>query len=503
MFKAFKDYYRKFFNKDSEAKTYGVHFGLKEYLVYGVIIIGLTVGVGYISSLKTPALIALLILGLLMIPFIVVAMLNQKREERRFELLNSYLTNMIPVFIQKTKIVYALEELKGVVENEVLGVTEKAKEYMLKNIDDVEAEKTGLSFIEEIFPNSRVQATHRMMLTIEKKNSKDANDTCMMMFEDIENWTNRVYAFQKDLKNCRAQLFLLAGMTLVMNTMFVYLYSTNEVFIGYDDNILYQVATTLFLAAMIIICVVGICKLNGKWIVDDLNSATDNERLKRAYDKYYQKKDTKPVGGYIFCTILIVLAGVIYLILPPLRLMSYFLAFVGLFMMFVVGTNVSNQRNTVRRGLEMEFPMWLREISISLGNYTVLNAVENSINLVSYPMQMEIQKFLNVAEKNPKDIRPYVNFAKDFGVTGIASSMKVLFSIQNLGGDEAKAQIQALVNRNQTMLAKSEEIRNKNMLSGVELLGFVPMLLFLVQMIVQMVVMMTVMMGNIMVNVEL
>ena len=75
--------------------------------------------------------------------------------------------------------------------------------------------------------------------------------------------------------------------------------------------------------------------------------------------------------------------------------------------------------------------------------------------------------------------------------------MKVLYSISVIGVEQISRQIDSLIDRNQEMLQMAEEERNKSNLSSIEMLGYVPMVLFSANMVVSMVILVFTMMGQI------
>ena len=52
-------------------------------------------------------------------------------------------------------------------------------------------------------------------------------------------------------------------------------------------------------------------------------------------------------------------------------------------------------------------------------------------------------------------------------------------------------QISSLIERNQIMLARSESLRNEDAILGVEVLNYIPVLLFVIQLLVVMVLSLT------------
>ena len=74
--------------------------------------------------------------------------------------------------------------------------------------------------------------------------------------------------------------------------------------------------------------------------------------------------------------------------------------------------------------------------------------------------------------------------------------MKVLYSVSIIGVEQMPKQIDSLIDRNQEMLQIAEEEKNKSNLSSIEMLGYVPMVLFSANMVISMVVLVMTMMNQ-------
>ncbi|MBR0419242.1 MAG: hypothetical protein IJI66_08740 [Erysipelotrichaceae bacterium] len=482
--------YKKFF--EGKMAQYGNEFGFREYFFYIVGIMGSIIFVGYVSKLNIRYMIYLGLLSLLIIPVLIVSIVNQRNEQKRFEMVASYLTSSLPIFVRNPKILYTLEEVSDLIEYRIQDVVFKAIDYIKTNITDVNAEETALAMIEKEFPNSRITATHKLMLSIEAKNSKDYEAPCLILYDDVENWINRVYEYQKDLKNRRTKLIMLTIMTIFMNCMFIWIYNTNEAFSGFENYPIYQISTFIFLLSMLVVLTLAISKLHGAWIVNDSN-INDIRKAEAAYNDLKIKRKPIRKGDIIISIILLIMFGfcAIYLRNAPFSIMCLF----GIIL--VLSATATRKANNIRRvgkAMSLEFPAWLRTVSINLKNMTVMNAIDETKQFASSILREEIDKFEVEEYADPISIRPYVNFLKEYDLPDVTSSMKVLYSIQNLGAMDVQTQISGLITRTQRLLEKSEKIRNEDNLNGIELLGFIPMGLFTAQTLVSLFLMMQVMM---------
>lgn len=470
-------------NLKTSINKYGFSYSTKDFIIETLVILAAVLAISYISRLHIEYIMVLVVITIIVIPLLIHAWFSQSYNMKRFQMLTDYLSNIIPIFTQKTKIRYTLGELLDITSGQMREDVIKAIKYLDTTVNDPKLARNALAIIEEDFPNSRVKSVHKLLLTVESQNSLDYEDVCQNMYEDIEKWIKRVYTFQKDLKNRRNKLLILCVATLLMNCMFIFIYMSNESFVGFTDSLVYQLSTLIFVACILITITIVLTKLHGEWLINDTGYKAD-EILKKQYEIYKAGKKKIKVPEIIL--IILCLGASVYLVF----IKQYIYIMLPIFiLLYTLTKNIrifKNAFNKISKALTIEFPIWLREISLNLGNLTVLNSIENSQNIASYPMRKEIRKFLDEAKKDPTSIKPYNSFLSDFDLEDARSSMKVLYSIQNVGKKDVKQRVSNLIIRNQEMLDKAESLRNNDSISGIEALGYVPTALFSVQMLVSM-----------------
>jgi len=450
--------------------------------------------VAYFSKLRLELMIGLALIALMLVPIVVNAFFKEAVNIKKFEMLTDYLGNIIPIFTQKTKIRFTLNELYDLTNGSMKETIAKALSYLDNTTDDSDMNRNALAIIEREFPNSRVKSVHNLLLSIETATSNSYKEVCQNMYDDIEGWIKRVYTFEKDLRNRRTKLLILCLATLVMNCVFVSLYISNDYFIGFTDSLVYQISSFLFILIILITIVSILTKLHGEWLINDID-VRDEEQLKKDYLLYQNGiPKLKPLEIVVLVSSSITTVVCLYFG----NLLNGTLA---LFMVILMATFPTTKYKKAHRHLQkcltIEFPVWLREISLTLNSLTVLNAIEFSVNQVSYPMRKELKKFLEEAKSNPVSIKPYSNFLIDYDLEDARSSMKVLYAVNNVGKDDIKNRISNLIYRNQEMLAKAETIRNNDSIAGIEALGYIPTIIFSIQMMVSMFTMFTYMMSAI------
>jgi hypothetical protein len=122
---------------------------------------------------------------------------------------------------------------------------------------------------------------------------------------------------------------------------------------------------------------------------------------------------------------------------------------------------------------------------------TVVNAIRNSRDTVSPILDYYILEFIENVMKDPNTIYPYDSFLKEYDLPDIRSAMKTLYNMNEIDYEYRQKQISSLIERNQIMLARSESLRNEDALLGVEVLNYIPVLLFVIQLLVVMVLSLT------------
>lgn len=470
-------------NLKTSINKYGFTYSTKDFILETLVIIIVVLGISYLSRLHLSYILVLVFITIIVIPLIIHAWFSQSYNMKRFSMLTDYLSNILPIFTQKTKIRFTLGELLDICNGQMRDSINEAIKYLDTTINDPNLAKNALAIIERDFPNSRVKSVHKLLLTIEAQNSLNFEDVCQNMYEDIEKWIKRVCSFQKDLKNRRNKLIILCVATLLMNCMFVFIYVSNETFIGFTDSLIYQISTLIFIGAILITITIVLTRLHGEWLINDTDYKND-EYLKEQYDLYKEGKKKIKIPDIILSVIFI--GSSIYFFIIKQYALIIMPIILAIFLLTKSYRTYNNAYKKISKSLTIEFPIWLREISLNLSNLTVLNAIENSQNITSYPMRKEIRNFLNEAKKDPTSIKAYNNFLNNFDLEDAKSTMKVLYSIQNVGKKDVKQRVSNLIIRNQEMLDKAESLRNNDSISGIEALGYVPTGLFSIQMLVSM-----------------
>ena len=492
MFKKFINQFNIKKIKDSINK-YGYEYRTKDIVLQFIAIVGCIILVGIISKLELKYIMFLIFLGILLTPAVILSIFKSIHSVKRFAILSDYLSNVIPIFLQKSKIRYTLSELYEISSYEMKDSIKKAIDYIDNTKDDVDLFKNSLTIIEKDFNNSRLNAVHKLLIDVENNNSINFKDIANDMIIDIEGWIKRTYSFQKEIKNRKTKLLILCIAVLFMNSIFIALYDSNSYFVGFTSNYFYQLSTTAFISMIMIISTIILLRLNGNWLIEDLK-INNNEYIKNKYLKY---KNSKTNNLFYILMTTIFLIGSLYLYIKNEFISAIICFGLAIFSYINKDSKKKNAYKALNKSLLYEFPKWLRDVCLKINDMTVINAIESTVNNVSYPLQIEINKFLNKVKQDPTSIKPYNEFLSGYKLDDASNSMKVLYSINNASKSETRNRVSNLIVRNQELLATVEKIENDDEIIGVEAIAYIPTIFFCIQMIISMFLMFSYMMQNI------
>lgn len=482
-----------FVNLKNEIESHGFKYSFRSFLIQAVMYVSVTIAIAVVSKLNITSIMILVVMALMALPYVIRAQFDQMYQIARFQMVVNYLDNIIPIFKNTPIIAKAWSDVLDLTEGKMHDLLDKAINYLMTNTDDPTPELTAFQFIESEFPNSRIHSVHQMMYTIVRQNSKTYQASIDNMYYDVQGWISRTYNFQKDLKQRRTKMILLCLLTMGCNCMFVFMYSTTEFFAGYTDMVAYQISTFAFVAIMLLMICMTMIQMNGVWLVND-KIDTESSIYERAFRRAVLDPHPNPsIQHIVLAAVCSVCAFILYFKTKQLP------ALIGLLFLSVIfisknRMDFNTAKKQVQKAMEIEFPVWLRDVALNLQNLTVINSIENSIKTVSPIFAYYIKKFMMQIKDDPTKIKPFNDFLDVCDAPDIKASMKVLFTLQTLKDDQIQEQTNSLIVRNQSMLAKSEQMKNEDSIGAIESLGFVPIGMFSLQMLISMVLIFSYMM---------
>ena len=130
----------------------------------------------------------------------------------------------------------------------------------------------------------------------------------------------------------------------------------------------------------------------------------------------------------------------------------------------------------IKEKIEIQFPRWLMNVALYVQSNSVQVALYKSIPTAPLVLQPELIKLNNAIRDNPTSIDPYLNFMSQFDLPDITASMKMFYSIASGTGSDVQQQVNEIIERNNTLLDKTEKINNDNNLAKMYAMFLLPQL---------------------------
>ncbi|MCR5836396.1 MAG: hypothetical protein K6G88_07810 [Lachnospiraceae bacterium] len=408
--------------------------------------------VGLIYNLKIWGIVICFLFTMSVVPFYYRINLKKIHYKKKFESVILYIEQMLYSFKKRPKIREALIDATKTCDSIVKEIIEE----IIVNIDSKMADRIyeeSLKIIEEEYPCKRLSSMHNFMKKIESQGGECGFYIDVLM-QDVKAWNDRTNLFMGEVDRIKRNVLISIGATLITCAVMTHIVPADYT---YSDNVVYQISTIVMLMIMEVIYLVVASKLNYDWINEE-NSMTP-ERIDRYYSIVLEEKHDAMDYGI------------------PSHLN------------WVKRSNYKTAKKKIEKEVRKQFPEWLRDVAINLQTETVQSAIENSFNEAPYVMKEPIRRMMLDFEDYPIGIEPYDRFLMYFDVPEMKSSMKMLYSISELGKEEADVQIGSVIDRNILLENQAEAIKNKDKIGAFSFLSAVPMIVGVNKIMIDMVLM--------------
>lgn len=513
-------------NLSKKINGYGLEYSGEEYLKRVLIVmIGMVIG-SMFFQLKWWATILLLLIAALTLPSITAAQFKQIADNETFEQIVTYLDQMIIAFKNQPKILMALRATVDMTEGRMQELVKEAIEVIETDTKSEVVYKRALALIEAEYKCSRIRTLHKFMLTVEKENSVNYQDSMDTLYLDVQDWKTRAYKFQASLADTKNKITILLGGSVGIAAVFAYILTTVETSSAskitkaqYDAIIeagkastvfikngefyqklvdiigtgVYQWATIVFFVFCILFYAFVNSKINGNWLVMDLENPKDKEVLKNMRFIALIDPEKDKSNTAVIAIIGAVLIG-ISLILKLLHFENWKMVFIASLIITVLfmatkKTSRNSKIKMIKKNIRIEFPLWMRDISLNLHNRVVVRSINESAEDAPYILKPFIWRFLSSTERDPASIVPYIDFLDPYGDQELTTTVKTLYSIRSLSPEDGQRQVTDLVERNQDILADAERMRHEDSIAGTSMLSLLPMVAMSFLLMIYMVVM--------------
>ena len=482
----------------TEINGYGFSYSIKDYSMTLLFILAALIGAGIFYSLKITALAIILLFALFKMPGMISTQFKYVFEQQKFSDVVDYMEYMLYEFKKKPKILYALKAAEDSCTGDIKKRIKKAIDYIENGVYRDNLYKEAFYFIEEGYNCERIAVIHQFLMKIEAEGG-EYQEALNILLDDIKNWTERTYEFQKEKANIKSKVLITIVLSLIMCAILTKVSAQVYTITG---QTLYQVVTTGLIIGFIQLYAVVQKKLSGSWLTGD---KTPRKKMFQQYalaisgDVKTLRKQALPMAIiYAACGIGLSIGSKFIASMSNYTMIGLLLIGVAFFTYFIKPSSdiKAAKKNTIKE-INKEFPGWFRNLAINLQKETVHVSIKNSLKDAPLILKPGLISLIKELDDDPVTMKPYINFLSGFELPDVSSAMKMLYSLNEAGQDEVVTQINTLVTRNNQLLEKSERLKNADSIAITGYLVVLPMVFCLVKMIVDMALILIGFMGSI------
>lgn len=463
-------------NLRREINTLGYGFSAKRIALVYLAIIGLMVAVGLVFKLPGGWLVPVIVAGLWFAPTLVRNSYRNKYERQRFADVNVYIEQALYAFKNSQKVLETLTDVRMLfAKDSAMG--EAIDEAISIIVDPtavpvgVNAKEVALEAIEKRYPNDYVRSLHRFMLKVESIGG-NFDTSIELLLGNRAMWENRVYRLQDQRKQKRSQILGSVAASSLLCALMLYILPAEVDISGMTPV---RIANVFMIIMFTRIYLSADTKLSSDLLRSQ--SYDDDTKLLKDYERYMAYDAARGMKMSLIFSLLplaIIAAGVLVFANAWVTGVGAVLL-VPMLLQHKLGHNLLGRR--LRSEVSVAFPQWLMELALLLQADNVQVALFKTVDTALPVMRPELERLRDRLMENPAASEPFMEFFGHFQMPEVTTSMQMLYSLSIGTGGEASAQIANIVQRNNVILDRAEQLRNDDSLSGLYTLFLLPVLL--------------------------
>lgn len=430
----------------------GEEFDRKKAMLFYTTVILIAIILGLLFEVHFIFIVGIAIVYVLCVPQLLFNHSKFAYETRRFNDINSYMSQMAQSFIYTHDIIESLKETSTCFSNgrmaDTLNFAFDIIEHGKTNIK--QAEKDALKYIESRYGCEKLQNLHRFFVSAEELGGE-----CQKEFEILENmriaWQGVIESgrikryWERNIGVCLFILFL--GVAVMM------LHIMRDSNLDIMGLLATQIVDSILLMGFVLYFVFMDNRLNKSLLTSPVSM---KEGQAKAYYEYLKHYDAKQEWAkYSMISILSICASSLLLYLSPSWMT---LAFV--IVLVFVGCNIHTiihimAVNTMKKEIAKAFPKWLFDIMLLLQRESVEGSFEKSLETAPPVLKPEIIRINEMLTRKPHDPDAYMSFLRDFGDQGINEIMHKLYSLA-VGANRDAEVLDVVMEKNIKSLEKAE-----------------------------------------------
>ena len=468
-------------NLEREVHIYGYHYSWR---AHSISILGTLVGswlLGFVFQLQVFCTIVIAAAATFVLPMLVLDMYKRMYEQKRFADAAAYMEQMLYSFQKTGKVTGALKETREIFsDGRMRQCMDEAIVHMElgvpKTTQGVLAE--GLLLIEERYRCTKLMLVHEFLQAMESYGGA-AEETVLLILEDIENWKKREYQLQAEKKKYHTDNVISIVVSVILCAVALYvLEGMGQMFQGSGRVDIFslpviQLSSTVFILLLLKILVKSMKGLTEDWLNESEKHA--KEYVQHSYDMvmHYEKETVHRwklwvQAGVLAMAFLLLLAGAVLPAVIGMAAAGVFLGYRRL------GYRLA--KKDVTEAMYLALPQWLMELLLLLQNNNVQVALMKSVAQAPAALQQELAALRDRIQERPGDLQTYTAFCSSFDLPEIHGCMKMLHAFSENGTGNLREQMNRLLERVERMQEAADVIRNDRIAFQMKMIFSYPVL---------------------------
>ena len=430
----------------------GEEFNRKKAMLYYTALLFIAVILGLLFEINIVFIALICFAYTLCVPQLLFNQSKFAYETRRFNDINSYMSQMAQSFIYTQDIIESLRETAACFSSgRMIDTLKHAFEIIESGKTDIKkAERDALKYIESRYACEKLHNLHRFFISAEELGGE-----CQKEFEILENiriaWQGVVESgrtkryWERNIGACLYILFM--GVAIMM------LHIMRKSELDIMGLIATQVVDCFLLIGFVLYFVFMDNRLNKSLLMD---SVLMTEKKARAYYEYLDNYNAKEQATkYRGITVLSIIASGMIMYLKP----SWTTLAVSIGVVFI-GCNIHTLVHIIavknmQKEIAKAFPKWLFDVMLLLQRESVEGSFERSLETAPPVLRPEIMRINEMLARKPHDPDAYMSFLKEFGDQGMNEIMHKLYSLA-VGANRDAEVLDVVMEKNIAALEKSE-----------------------------------------------
>lgn len=458
-------YYANWKNLISDIKKMGYGTSVKKILGIMTGFVILTLVIGFIMKLNPICYIPMLIADILIVPMLIVNVYKKTYEDNRFREVSQYIEQMLYSFQNSNKVLKSLIDIKPMFKDTPM---EKVIQNCIDDIPAVGVEE-ALKHFERAYDCQKIQQLNKFLVEVEQVGG-DHENAIQLLLQDRKLWVNRTQEYKKERNSKRITVNMAIAMSFILCIVMEKILPSEA---NITTNIIYHLSSAaLYILDLILYYITdNFCSAS---ILNGLKTRKDSD-IKKYYNyiiNYNRKTEFMKGLRMLPIGVLIAIIGLLFGDYLYVALGAIF----DIFCLFKHKMMYNMRFKAIKEEIEIQFPRWLMNVALYVQSNSVQVALYKSIPTAPLVLQPELIKLNNAIRDNPTSIDPYLNFMSQFDLPDITASMKMFYSIASGTGSDVQQQVNEIIERNNTLLDKTEKINNDNNLAKMYAMFLLPQL---------------------------